>query len=161
MVEILAIWPQMSCLASLSLLIFFLFTDASVVYGSSWARGRIRAATAAYTTTMQYWIRVTYATYAAACGNTGSLTHWVRPGIKPTSSQRQCQVLNSLSHNRNSIIQFLRAQHPCFSRTFFVSSYPGFPKRLSHELFLWVFSQPCMVQIFMGIFCFLIQGFHF
>ena len=90
-----------------------------------------------------------------------SLTHWARPGIKPTSSQRQRQVLNSLSHNRNSIIQFLRAQHPCFSRTFFVSSYPGFPKRLSHELFLWVFSQPCMVQIFMGIFCFLIQGFHF
>ena len=36
-----------------------------------------------------------------------SLTHWARPGIKPTSSQRQRQVLNSLSHNGNSYDKFL------------------------------------------------------
>ena len=27
-----------------------------------------------------------FATYTTTCGNSGSLTHWVRPGIKPTSS---------------------------------------------------------------------------
>ena len=31
------------------------------------------------------------------CGNAGCLTHWARPGVKPTPSQRQCQIL-SLSH---------------------------------------------------------------
>ena len=39
--------------------------------------------------------------------NAGSLTHWARPGIKPTSSQRQCCVLNPLNHNRNSLTFFL------------------------------------------------------
>ena len=34
----------------------------------------------------QCQIRATCTTYAAACGNTGSLTHWARPGIKPISS---------------------------------------------------------------------------
>ena len=37
----------------------------------------------------------------AGCSKSGSLTHWARPGIEPESSQRQ-QVLNPLSHNRNS-----------------------------------------------------------
>ena len=50
----------------------------------------------------QHWIQATSATYAAACGITGSLTHWARPGIKPASSLTLCRVLNLLSHNRNS-----------------------------------------------------------
>ena len=37
-------------------------------------------------------------TYTAACSNAGSLTHWVRPGMEPTSSWTLCQVLNLLSH---------------------------------------------------------------
>ena len=37
-----------------------------------------------------------------ACGNTGSLTQWARPGIEPTSSWTLCQVLNLLSYNGNS-----------------------------------------------------------
>ena len=31
-------------------------------------------------------IWATSVTYTTACGHTGSLTHWVRPGIKPASS---------------------------------------------------------------------------
>ena len=46
----------------------------------------------------QHWIGATSVTHPTVCGNTRSLTHWARPGIKPTSSQRQCQVPNSLSH---------------------------------------------------------------
>ena len=38
----------------------------------------------------------------AACGNAGSLTQWVRLGIKPVSSWILCWVLNLLSHNGNS-----------------------------------------------------------
>ena len=34
----------------------------------------------------QHGIQAKSATYAAAHGNPGSLTHWARPGIKPTSS---------------------------------------------------------------------------
>ena len=40
-------------------------------HGSSLARG---------------WIRTTAASLCHSHGNAGSLTHWVRPGIKPTSS---------------------------------------------------------------------------
>ena len=47
-------------------------------------------------------IQATSVTYIAAYGNAGSLTHWTRPGIEPTSSQRQHWVLNLLSHNGNS-----------------------------------------------------------
>ena len=35
-------------------------------------------------------------------GSTRSLTHWARPGIKPTSSPGLCQALNPLSHKRNT-----------------------------------------------------------
>ena len=39
---------------------------------------------------------------ATARSNARSLTHGVRPGIQPASSQRQCCVLNLLSRNGNS-----------------------------------------------------------
>ena len=41
-------------------------------------------------------------TYATACSNVGSLTHWARQGIQPTSSQTTWQVLSPLGHNMNS-----------------------------------------------------------
>ena len=50
---------------------------------------------------LQIW--ATSATYTAACSNARSLTHWVKPGIKPASSWTLCWVLNLLSHNRNSM----------------------------------------------------------
>ena len=40
--------------------------------------------------------------YAAACSNAGSLTHRVRPGIKPASSWRLCLALSLLSHSGDS-----------------------------------------------------------
>ena len=70
-----------------------------MAYGISQVRGQIRAAADAYAIAM--------ATYITACGNTESLTHWVRPGIEPASSQRYRQILNPLSHNGNSLILFL------------------------------------------------------
>ena len=47
-----------------------------------------------------------FATYTTACCNTWTLTHWVRPGIKPPSSQTLWWVLHSLSHNRSSWKKF-------------------------------------------------------
>ena len=41
-----------------------------------------------------------------ACGKAESLLHWVRPGIKYTSSRRVCWVLNPLRHNGNSIVTY-------------------------------------------------------
>ena len=49
--------------------------DAPMAYGSSWARGRTGPAAEAYATAMQHQIRAASATYAAAWGNTRSLTH--------------------------------------------------------------------------------------
>ena len=39
----------------------------------------------------QYRIQAKNAKYSVACSKAGSLTHQVRPGIKPVSSQRLCQ----------------------------------------------------------------------
>ena len=49
----------------------FLFKATPAAYGSFWVRHQIWGVSATYTT---------------AHGKTGSLTHWARPGIKPTSS---------------------------------------------------------------------------
>ena len=86
---------------SLILHISFLFClgAAPAAYGSSWTRGWIRAAAAGLhrSHAIQYLSHTV--NYIAACS---SLTHWVRPGIEPASSQILCRVLNPLSHNRNS-----------------------------------------------------------
>ena len=50
----------------------------------------------------QHQLQATSATYTTACSNARSLTHWVRPGIDPTFSGTLWQVLNMLSHNKNS-----------------------------------------------------------
>ena len=55
----------------------------------------------------QHPIRATSVTYTPACGNTGSLTHWVRPGIEPAFSSRLCQVLNQLIHSGNCLFIIL------------------------------------------------------
>ena len=46
-------------------------------------------------------------TFATTCSRAVYVTHWVKPGIKPAFSQRQYQVLNPLSHNRNANTFFL------------------------------------------------------
>ena len=69
-------------------------------------------------TTLQHSIWAASVTYAAAFSITGSLTHWVRPGMEPTSSQGQCGVLNPLSHNGTSRIFSVwtfNTQTPCSS----------------------------------------------
>ena len=40
--------------------------------------------------------------WTAVCGNARSLSRWVKPEIKPSSSWTLGQVLNLLRHNRNS-----------------------------------------------------------
>ena len=50
----------------------------------------------------QQQIHATSVTCSTACGKAGSLTHWVRTGIKPSSSWMLCWVLNPLTHKGNS-----------------------------------------------------------
>ena len=66
---------------------FCLFRARRAAYGSSQARGWIRAAAAGlHHRSHQHRIWAMSATYATAHSNTRSLTHWAKPGIKPASS---------------------------------------------------------------------------
>ena len=64
---------------------------------------------------LQHSFWATAVTYTTACGNTGSLTPWERPGIKPASSQTLSQVLGPQSHNGN-----------CWAKTFVFKSQLGY-----------------------------------
>ena len=66
-------WFQMLLFFFYFLFIYFflLFRTTLAAYGVSQSRGRIQAISATYTTVHS---------------DTGSLTHWAKPGIKPTSS---------------------------------------------------------------------------
>ena len=68
--------------------------------------------------TLQLWqhqIWVTSVTYTA-WGNARSLTHCVRPEIKPAPSQTPCRVLNPLSHSGNTINALLIQRNPVHGR---------------------------------------------
>ena len=76
---------------SLSLFFFFffflLFRATLIAYRCSQARGRIGAvANQPMPQPQQHWIWASSATYSTASGNAGSLTHWERSGIEPTTS---------------------------------------------------------------------------
>ena len=62
----------------------------------------------------QHQIRAMSLTYTTAHSNAGSLTHWAKPGIEPTSSWTLCWVLNPLSHNGNSgnILSYISSFSP-------------------------------------------------
>ena len=69
------------------LFLFLLFKAAPAAYGSSQARSWIGAVAAGLGPQKQQCrIQATSLTYSAAPSNARSLAHWVRPGIKPTSS---------------------------------------------------------------------------
>ena len=74
---------------------FFFLMVAPVAYRSSQARGSNGSCSCrSVPPPQQCHIWATSVTYAAACGNPGSLTHWARSGIKPASLLRLCQALN-------------------------------------------------------------------
>ena len=64
--------------------LFFRVTPEA--YGSSQARGQIEAAAAGLSHGHSGTASEPRLTYTTAHGNTRSLTHWTRPGIKPISS---------------------------------------------------------------------------
>jgi len=67
---------------------FFPFGATPKAYGSSMARGQIRATTAGLHHSHRHSNTRSEpsVTYTTAHGNTASSTHWLRPGNKPTSS---------------------------------------------------------------------------
>ena len=69
---------------------FFFLRATCAAYKSSQARGHIRTAATRFKPhprpqPQQHQIQATSATYSTACSNMGSLTHWARPGIEPSS----------------------------------------------------------------------------
>ena len=90
---------------------FFLFIASSAAYGSFWARGQIGSVAA-----VLYHSR----------SNTRFLTHWVRPGIKATSSQILCWVHNPLRHTGNS-----KSYFKCHNLR---EAFPDLPTKIAHSL---------------------------
>ena len=71
----------------LFIFVFCLFRAAPAVYGGSQARGLIGAAADSSTPQPQWrGLLAVSVTYTTAHGNTGSSTHWVKPGIELASS---------------------------------------------------------------------------
>jgi len=64
---------------------FVLFRATPVAYGGSQARGLIRAVAAGLHKRHSNIIRAPSATYTTAHSNAGSLTHWARQGIEPST----------------------------------------------------------------------------
>ena len=80
----------------------FLFTAAPEASGSFQAGVESELQLPAYSTTTA--TLDPSGTWDLCCSSwqCQSLTHWARPGTKPASSWILCQVLSSLSHNKNS-----------------------------------------------------------
>ena len=73
------------CIGVQFYLFIYLFL-ASATYGSSQARGQIGATVAGLCPQPQQCrVRAASVTYTTAQGNSGSLTHWARPGIESAS----------------------------------------------------------------------------
>ena len=104
----------MVCFFFPSFLSFFLFFFPSFLllravpaaYGSSQAGGWLGATAAGHSHSRSCEIWAACAAYAASYGNTRSLTHWARQGIKPASSWILCWALNLLSRNRKFSLWF-------------------------------------------------------
>ena len=122
------------CLSSL-LMFFFFFSFEGLTWGNgvSLAIGWTGATAGAYTKPQQGQIRTASATYAAACSNPGSLTHWARPGIEPTSSWTLCQVLNP--QNLSGNFWFLSFSTKILTLFFCGNCYIG--ADLEKTVFLW------------------------
>ena len=75
-----------------------------MAYGGFQARGLIAAVAVDLCQGHSSQIQATSANYTTAHGNAGSSTHWLRPGIKPATSQFLVGLF-PLHHDGNSIIQ--------------------------------------------------------
>ena len=95
-------WPEFQkeyLPADICLLIsLFCFRGCTPVCGSSKAKSYSCRSTLQ---PQQFQIQATSATYTIALHNVGSLTHWVRPGIKPLwSSFQNCDAINFCCSNK-------------------------------------------------------------
>ena len=92
-----------SCICLAFFCLFVLFRATPTAYGSFKARGRIEAI-AAYTTatamSQQCQPQASSANCTVALGNTRSLTHWARLGIKPMSSWTLVRFITSELHRK-------------------------------------------------------------
>ena len=123
-----AIHTTVLCPLHFMFLFLLLFTATPEAYGGALGQGLNQSCSSQPTPeSEQRWIWATSVTYAAPCGNTGSFTHERRPGIEPASSHTLCQILNLLSHNRNSFTIIKKKKK---KRFFFLPTFPS-QKRLN------------------------------
>ena len=94
----------------------------------------------------QHWIWATSVAIAAACGNNGSLTHWVRPEIEPASSRKQNWMRDLLSHSGNCRLSLPSRLNTVSSRYYHYPHFTGKEaeaKRSSNLLSLTQQVRPC------------------
>ena len=99
--QLIILWmvSRSSFLSSSSFLSFSLFRASPVAHGGSQARVPIAAVACScgHQSTpepQQCWVQAMSLTYTTVHGNAGSLTHWTRPGIEPTSSWMLAGFIN-------------------------------------------------------------------
>ena len=105
--------PLLSPSSPSSLPSYFLLSPIPEAFGSSQARGRIRAAAADLCHSQgnkgsELHLQLRLQLFS----NPGSLTHWASPAIKTASSWTLCWVLNPLSHSGNSFTHILSFDLP-------------------------------------------------
>ena len=66
-----------------------------------------------YTTATETAGSEPYATYTAAPGNAGSVTHWARPGIKPESSWMLVGFVTRWAITGTPIFEFFKLSYIC------------------------------------------------
>lgn len=77
---------------------------------------------------LQHRIRATFATYAIAHSSVRFLIHWVRWGIKPTSSWTLCWFLNLLSHSGTPSMSSLNLKWSWFNEELITQAHQRFLK---------------------------------
>ena len=92
----------------------FLFRAALAAYGSSQEVPRWNQSCGSWSTPQPQYhqIQALSVTYTTAHGNAGSLTHWTRPGIEPTSSWILGGFVTHWDTVGTPIIWFLSSVHP-------------------------------------------------
>ena len=85
-----------------------------MAYGNFQARGSNQSCSC-QPQPQQRQIWASSATYTAAHGNAGCLTHWMRPGIKPTSSWILVRLISAEPRGELPLIDFWMLCQPCIS----------------------------------------------
>ena len=97
----------------LTFFFFFFFRAATAAYGSSQAKGWIRAVATSLRHSLHQrgcGIRAMSTTHTTAHSNAGSPTHWARPGIEPMSSWLLGRFISAAPQQELPVLDFFERE---------------------------------------------------